>query len=612
MILNNQKTKNYDEKKVLNIIDVLCDTKIDNEPVLNVRLHLFYRGINGIYTCISPQCTSTHITDMGSLTFHQTSQCLSCGSPMLELMQCKSCGTIYIKGEVNNQTREIRQKPSNISDDNLWGLGIYDENSNTNSSSNSGGWTEFELCKLSENTSNQPKNGVSIMMYHFENNGNKVLLKYGRGTSDENTWVECRSQNDILCASCGNASSRFKHFRINTAMINTIIGPVLLDETKSGTNDWGKFIAFTDSRQQTAMSAKSFNIDEERAYMRSKLFKELSIRKERFESSPQYTMYKKLATMLADTQDRSDDDERTYQEALAYISNANQPIKLQDVADIIYCKEMLAHMDEEYLTDPNIDYETPYKAAMLRNLIGRRTINDPNIENMGFVTIKYPALDSIVCPDNLKAIKPSATDKDWQDFLKICIDYELRAHNHFQPLIQREKLFVRDTNISRPIFHSGYQVPQGATYKVATWSTVATNNNGVSDIQNHLVVLLCAACGFHSIQDLQSHQKEIDDILHQAWTDLVNNVLTPVQNGTGYDDIEFYKDHRYRGAYYIDLSINSTSAKISLTESTYLCPVSHRFVDTIFMGYSPIIKGFISSHNISRYHIDTQTTIQNA
>lgn len=88
-------------------------------------------------------------------------------------------------------------------------------------------------------------------------------------SDNEGQWVEVRKDDGhSYCPSCGRLAQgkrlNLKHFRIPINFINQTVSPVFLRECAPEGRSWGKYIAFTDSRQGTAISAKTFNINVER------------------------------------------------------------------------------------------------------------------------------------------------------------------------------------------------------------------------------------------------------------------------------------------------------------------------------------------------------------
>lgn len=79
----------------------------DQKVFLPARLHLMYRGVQGIYACINPNCTERAIRDihsnLGSLRNAPSSQC-KCGGRVFELYTHRDCGRAFIVGFVEGPT----------------------------------------------------------------------------------------------------------------------------------------------------------------------------------------------------------------------------------------------------------------------------------------------------------------------------------------------------------------------------------------------------------------------------------------------------------------------------------------------------------------------------
>ncbi len=68
---------------------------------LPLRAHLFFRNVQGIWACTNPDCDQvqqrTQRCPVGALHYQPTLSCL-CGSRVLELLVCESCGEVFLGG----------------------------------------------------------------------------------------------------------------------------------------------------------------------------------------------------------------------------------------------------------------------------------------------------------------------------------------------------------------------------------------------------------------------------------------------------------------------------------------------------------------------------------
>jgi len=78
----------------------------DGRVLLPTRIHLFYRGLSGLYACINPNCNSRLDYEQGSYllgTLHITPRThCNCGGRVYELITHQDCGSAFIKGYINN------------------------------------------------------------------------------------------------------------------------------------------------------------------------------------------------------------------------------------------------------------------------------------------------------------------------------------------------------------------------------------------------------------------------------------------------------------------------------------------------------------------------------
>lgn len=74
----------------------------DELPALPVRLHLVFKGLDGVFACINPRCpdrpssADPHLPGFGSLSLTPRSSCEHCKSLVLPLATCEHCGFDFV------------------------------------------------------------------------------------------------------------------------------------------------------------------------------------------------------------------------------------------------------------------------------------------------------------------------------------------------------------------------------------------------------------------------------------------------------------------------------------------------------------------------------------
>lgn len=550
--------KVYDVEKGLELLDKLCEISQGDTHLLSLRAHFFMRTISGIYACANENCShhNTAVPQYGFITTEKGLACPHCGAPLLELVQCKRCHSIILSGESNPQApHQIFQYEDEYVTENYFSLDTKEDDEDEDEEDNNNGNPSRFFLLPNRKESFNPVHNANIETVDIVHKPFLSTLKVN--PNNDGKWIEVRNREQSYCSNCGQLSEGkifyFKHFRIPVSFVNQTVAPVFLHECAPEGYDWGKYIAFTDSRQGTAISAKTFNIDVERINAREGVM-----------------------------------------EALA---QEDEPLKLRELLsdNIINNERIYNHISRGKNDDDNA-----YKAALIRHFIGRKPLYEPNVETMGLVTLVYPALQDVTMPNSLSEYADAnglvITDQDWRDFLKLILDYFVRMGNHIQPLISGEIKYVRDGNLSTP-----FAGPGDDKNNVAHWPRIKTDNNGnVSLKQSRIVLLLCAGLGIHTPERLQKSINCVNAILNDAWKILQQNVLTCVQGNDGYN---FDSNEKYLKCYYLNLSGSrgNNTAKIVRTNQVSICPVSNQLLDTTFCGYSPMIVGEMSEGLFKKY-----------
>ena len=235
----------------------------------------------------------------------------------------------------------------------------------------------------------------------------------------------------------------------------------------------------------------------------------------------------------------------------------------------------------------NFRKATDYLKALLVDQFGWIPKRANSLETMGFVRLVYPVLKNAKCPVLL--LQKRCTDTDWQHFLKICMDYVIRGGRHYM-LSGAYKEYLTQNKYCTPIYPSNSDLRMNGT-PVSKWLKVIVSSKGVNEIQNRLVLLLCAVLGYDDISLIsQTKVADINSILDAAWDFLKQNVLEAT-------------DAENQG-YMLDLT--GDKVKLQLIEKGYLCPVDNVIVDTSFCGYSPRMNGYIGRENFERFKIQTE------
>lgn len=595
--------KKYDLLQALQLIDNLCELQVDGKTVMSLRAHFFMRALSGLYACANENCRGTSGTAFGHLTTYKASVCPDCGKPLLEIVQCKRCGSFILMGESDSHTHKIYPCVEGEKHDDYFAiddeieLDMQDEDACQEL-----GDDTFYMMPYDKESYYNPLSSAHVSTLNIIHKASESILENAPFKSGK--WVDLRKDvKQKYCPCCGRLAKgkrlNLKYFRIPINFINQTISPVFLHECAPKDKSWGKYIAFTDSRQGTAISAKTFNIDVERRVGREKIVKDLATRK----AAQGVSIPDSLMDSIKDLPQANID--AILFAFTSQVTSVKNNISLHDAANLLFDEKLYEHIAGKN-NDSDVD---AYKAALIRQFIGSHPLYEQSAENMGLITLEYPALNNVPMSDTLEALAREngvlITEKDWRDYLKICLDYFMRAGNHIQPLISGESKFVRDANKSTPI--AKWDDHRSGTN---SWPQVkAEDSKKPSAKQPRLVTLLCGALGLDSVDKLDKVKRKINQILVEAWNVLEEKkLLTRVTaNDTdGYNHPKYYKDNQYVDCYYLDLSSKETNTRcvIKHPDKAWECPVSNTLLDTIFCGFSPLMTGELSSEMFKRFKVN--------
>lgn len=134
-----------EQKQALHAVSVMLAiaplAKSSNGSVLfPARMHMLFRGINGVYACSNPQCKHSHTEDgltLGEIYFSDGRLvCKECESAVYELYNDRRCGSIFFKGYVLTKDFEQRRRtylwhyPGSLNDDELKEIHLFIPSSN--------------------------------------------------------------------------------------------------------------------------------------------------------------------------------------------------------------------------------------------------------------------------------------------------------------------------------------------------------------------------------------------------------------------------------------------------------------------------------------------------
>jgi ATP-dependent helicase YprA (DUF1998 family) len=256
-------------RRALDALLALCSIakrRSDQRILMPTRLHLFHRGLPGLYACTDPQCsTRMHSHSSSSLVgrFHtkSLSKC-SCKSEarVFEFLTHRDCGAAFLRGWVDDQVDFLWHEPDAVSvDDNrreLYPVDILVEEKANPAATTRDMWLHISTGRL---RSSEPHPATGFRKIQVPDKNVKVTK-------------EMRFDNCPVCLKKtmhGDGSKIMDHVTKGEAPFSSLVRaqinyqPATRKATKTFPNAGRKVLVFSDGRQKAARLARDMPRDME-------------------------------------------------------------------------------------------------------------------------------------------------------------------------------------------------------------------------------------------------------------------------------------------------------------------------------------------------------------
>src|SRR5690606_5062841 len=223
----------------------------------------------------------------------------------------------------------------------------------------------------------------------------------------------------------------------------------------------------------------------------------------------------------------------------------------------------------------------PLKLAqmLLTREFSRRPKNANSLETLGLVKVGYQGLNNLNdLPNYWK--ESGLGNQDWQDFIKVVLDYYIRENTVIDLADDWQQWLGGRV---RPKHVVSFELADQFKHR-----DDGSKNNSIlawplaSVSKNHRIVKLLVL-GAKLDLSLQAHRNMADDWLKKAWQVLKAEFL--VEDGNS-------KYH-----------LRKEKLTFSLVDKVFLCPITHRLMDTTFKGFTPYLPISLP-HNIDKYQTE--------
>lgn len=605
-----EKDFQLSQQEILKWLDLLTFTKPSSteQAFLKIRVNYYQRVTHGLWSCINDKCDQKS-EDLKNWSFGQVyathQENCACGAPVLELTFCKSCKEPHLLGLLGRED-VLKQ----------WTVEVEDE---------------FALLidnETEEQEEREFKNAIKNRLVIFSSNENKDKnyrrdqlnldnLKLGEISKNALNvhYLEPHNSSDpVLCSNpeCGSEGAKydlpFKRAILGAPYYITQTVPQLLqycpdidqndiDEASKNFSDpefidgefkdlkdcspWDmpakgkRLITFTDSRQGTARLSVKMQQEAERSRLRGAVLKAL-IQHTKAQAKNVDPMEMLLRHRLSEAEKEGNVARIEFlQDELSDLTANKQPMNAPEIKWHDLCLELAKDSDfkngillaNRHIAGEIFEEAGPLKLAqmLLTREFSRRPKNANSLETLGLVKVNYQGLKDLSdLPNYWKEQKLSI--QDWQDFIKVILDYYIRE-NTVIDLAEEWKQWmggpVRHKHVVSFELSDQFKKREDGSKdnSILAWPMASVSKN------HRLVKLL--VLGAKLDLSLQAHRNIADDWLKKAWQVLEAEFL--VEDGNS-------KYH-----------LRKEKLTFSLLDKVFLCPITHRLIDTTFKGFTPYL-----------------------
>lgn len=538
----------------------------DDPFFLPVRLHLFHNVLQGLLVCVDPKCPCNQGTPLSSpdwpygRVYTDDRMNCDCGAPVVSLVSCSTCNEPFLLGkQVHGGLSSIR-----LDDVDEFAIDLDpdpDEELNRGITAPDGQrWLIV----------NRPTQSDKIEPRWFDRANERLLNYYPEGDAARLDILVLDSLDSCpCCLTEGPQGVQYRSAVIGTPFLLSTVIPAVLefcpeDDKAPLTKPFRgrKMITFTDSRQGTARTAAKLQQDSERLRVRSLVYHHLLNEQPRSSLTPDDEL--DLAEWLAEEQEGtiSDRDRRALQKlkVLKAESKAGAVLSWDQLTKLLAMSPdvkdekfgMLEYYRDraQHLFAGQVGVHELAGVFLAREFM-RRPKGRNNLETMGLVEIVYPELATVKTP-----VGWPGSLEEWHAYLKVLLDFYVRE-NTFVRISPEWQRFIGTRFRAKHLLPPKTKESPGRRFKI--WPQVTTNTR-----QSRPINLLCNAFGWSAETDAE----KVDSILQEAWRALTKDTGLLIGESQG-------------------VQLDLRKLHFRLSNSVSLCPVTRRFLDTVFCNLSP-------------------------
>ena len=606
LFVNKLDTQTQEERQqeLLSWLDLMTGTKksLDEQPFLKLRVHLFQRMLHGLWSCVDPKCSVKTNTlsnwPFGKVYVTQRVRC-ECTAPVYELAFCHECRAPHLVAEEKGNG-ELHQCSPYAGDEFALSYEPSEEDASEKLQDEQASTQGTREVVLAPSVTELEQFQTIIL------DGNDQKL--GKVNADHPITIRMASSDERCCSVCHEGDRPGKSFLDKAYLgapfyVANAVPTVLEycpdpDKKECGGKSPAqlpgrgrKLITFTDSRQGAARMAIRMQQEAERSKLRGLVFQTLrnkqlkqdAEQKDTQEGSPEELIEIAKLPEERGLKNRAEATRAEAEKLRQGLSTFHTQIALswKEITTELAAFDDISQFIPDYnkYTNPQLFGDETAGLTMARLLLAREFSRRPKKQNssetIGLVSIGYQGLDNIkstpqfweetscVAMEGESSVTDSQlTLQDWKDFLKVSLDFYVRE-NTFIRMDRAMQNWMGSKFYPKVFVSPDSNEVESSTLK--KWPQIKPTGGG-----NRLVKLLELGTGLD--KSISVHKDKINFWLKSAWKDLTEKarVLEQAENGW---------------------ALKLENITFSLPVTAWVCPVTHRLIDTTFRGLTPYLPG---------------------
>lgn len=562
-----RQTVGLSQQQLTRILEYGSVAKNKEQIFLPIRLHLFQRTQAGLWACSNSECPGQQKPSVdewaaGAIHIDRKTNCTHCGYPVYEVVSCGDCGQEYLSAQERycSSSNQLKLEPFGeveALDEFQLEVDLEDDDSSETEQHESVSVRRLICCSHSS--------GGQIEHWFLDQD--QTLRKDGAGVQITLTALESGATRCMRCGSQDHSRKLFRELRIGAPFALSTIIPIALEHTspiKSEPNlpsQGRRILGFSDSRQGSARLAVRLQQESERNQVRAVLYHALAAERTGAGESARFAELKSQVSALEqltseDLQNPAISQLLSSRRAeLAQVSEASRvgSLSWREAADRLKDTSSFSRMRKRFRETSYIDCSTDQFAEFcLYREFFRRPKRMNSAETLGIVAMRYPELQARPAPRDWVL-----SEAEWGNFLKIMVDFVIRdasAVNMDDAYLSWMGIPVRKRFMQGPGFEGR------PSRRQRLWPAVRPGGR-----PPRIARLLRMATG---LDESPSSGDRINYAFMCAWKEL-RPYLQSVEDG-----------------YLLNLNEIVEFSEIS---SGWVCPYTHRVLDTTLNGLSPYL-----------------------